>query len=101
MSEAAAHVDKQYILFSERRALNQLFLDWIEARVHPARTALGINTHVVVEASSRDRFLLKVAKEAHVRLVSELECRVCCAGRVAIVGLLEEGGQGEDAQGKA
>jgi hypothetical protein len=82
--KAAAYINQEYIILLDCSAVNESLSHGIETGIHPASTALRIDSHVIVETLRRDGFLLRMAEEALFCIVSQLECRVCSARRVAV-----------------
>lgn len=101
MAEAAAYIDHQNIMFSDLNTVNELPLYRIKTRICPARTALSIHTHMVIKPLGSDRFPLYMLEEAQRRAIAHVERRIHGVGRIAVRGLLEERGEGEDALGEA
>lgn len=95
MSDATADIDEEDVFRTDIQPLRQ-GRDREEPLVHPARTALVIRGHVVIELLSVGGVLFEEFEEVRGGAVSVLEGGLDAVAGVDVVGFLEVGGEGHD-----
>lgn len=94
MAHITSHVNQQNIVVTDSR-VDQNRYD-VEADIHPARAALVVGGHVVIELGGSLGVLLHEFEEVKGRVEAQLEATVGAAGGVLVVCFLQLGGEGKD-----
>lgn len=95
MAHATAHIDQQNILIANSWHVDQA-RHVVETDIHPARAALVVGGHVIVELGGGFGVLFEELEEVEWGVEAKLEGTVSAIGGVLVVGSLQLGGEGED-----
>lgn len=94
MAHATANINQQKVLVTGIHVDQAWHV--VETDIHPARAALVVGGHVVVELCGSFGVLLEELEEVERCVEAQLEATVGAVGGVLVVGLLQLGGEGED-----
>lgn len=87
MTQASSLVHEQNAVLIRLEPADKSFIHWVEVGVHPARPALGVGAHVVVESTERFRVCDEPVEEMQGCPVAVLPGSIDWVFRVLVAGL--------------